>query len=156
MATAGRAPRAVRAAGDDLFEEGRPVEQLDASSILSYAATKGQWPTRSACRRERVLFFFFTFASCLVSRGRLTWPHRAPTEDGRAGARRSGRDLAVVLVNEFCEDGRIYTMSVSVTDDKLPAVKGRVRAQLKARLRTAPRQCPFRLEGGVFSASAPS
>ena len=45
----------------------------------------------------------------------------------------SGRDLCVVLVNEFCEDGRIFTMSVSVVDSKLPAVKGRVRADLKVR-----------------------
>lgn len=45
----------------------------------------------------------------------------------------SGRDLSVLLVNEFLDDGRIYTMSVSVKDDKVPEVKGRVRATLKAR-----------------------
>jgi hypothetical protein len=37
----------------------------------------------------------------------------------------------VVLINEFCEDGRIFSMSASVVDAKVPPVKGRVRADLK-------------------------
>jgi len=43
-----RGPRA----GDELFDEARAVENLDGSAVLSYAATKGKWPTRYGARES--------------------------------------------------------------------------------------------------------
>jgi len=39
--------------------------------------------------------------------------------------------MVVIVVNEFVEDGRIYSLGKSVVDPKYPEVKGKVRANLK-------------------------
>jgi hypothetical protein len=43
----------------------------------------------------------------------------------------SSRDMLVLIMNEFVEDGRIYSMGRSVVDPRHPEVKGKVRATLK-------------------------
>jgi len=72
---------------DDMFESGKQVEVLDKSTLLSYAASKGQMFVK-------------------------------------------GRDFAVVLINEFFPDGRIFSISASVQDAKIPEDSGHVRGTL--------------------------
>jgi len=45
--------------------------------------------------------------------------------------RSSARDMVLIVVNEFIDDGRIYSLGKSVVDPKHPEVKGKVRANLK-------------------------
>jgi len=98
-----------RAIWDDLFESGRGVEVLDKVSVLSYASTKAQGFVRFA-------HVFLLFSCFFLAHPRLPG---------------SSRDLVILVVNEFVDDGTVYSLGKSVVDPKCPEVKGKVRAVME-------------------------